>query len=479
MSVTKRIGIAGLCFFLALFAGEIQAMSGTDSTDMVILVDRSGSMDKAGGDPKGLSLAAVLYLLDQLELASESNRSALVLFKSNVLAIPDSGVSPDFPSIRSELKKMVEVGGNTDLEEALTVGMRFLAQSQSHKQMVLISDGKPEPDFNSNRAAERFPDLLKDWRRADTPPKKKAILEKVSQVSTERIEKTLLGVLQEEQIELYPIALTGIQAHGENLLKAMAIQVTKDSNAFRKLQAKDLISGLDTIVPKPASLMNIHRSVLNNAGENHWTVEFSLNSPLRKIRILALYQDPPEEISWALEGPAMSITRQNTGPARWVQAKDENGAGRPIFERIFLNDPPMGHYRLHFESKTFLPLMKVVVEGRTDLRLTLKSDPQPGRVGEPITFYCRITGEKLIPLQKAIGSILNESGKYVKENVIFSAASGDALQASWTPFEPGTYRLHVKGFLDREQNRYLNSRYSFQVKPQQSIELQVTIPVRN
>jgi hypothetical protein len=175
----------------------------------------------------------------------------------------------------------------------------------------------------------------------------------------------------------------------------------------------------------------------------------------------------------------MSITPQNTGPARWVQAKDENGAGRPIFERIFLNDPPMGNYQLHFESKTFLPLMKVVVEGRTDLRLTLKSDPQPGRVGEPITFYCRITGEKLIPLQKATGSILNESGKYVKENVIFSAASGDALQASWTPFEPGTYRLHVKGFLDLEQNRYLNSRYSFQVKPQQPIELQVTIPVRN
>jgi hypothetical protein len=479
MSKKKWIGIAGRCLLLVLFIGQIQAMADVDSTDMVILVDRSGSMKYEGGDPKGLSLAAVLYLLDQLELASESNRAALVLFKSNVFAIPDSGLSPDFPSIRSDLDKMVEVGGNTDLEEALIVGMRFLAQSRSHKQMVLISDGKPEPDFNSNRAAERFPDLLKDWRRAGNKEKKKAILEKVSQASTERIEKTLLGVMQEEQIELYPIALTGIQAYGEKLLKSMAIEVTKDSNAFRKLQARDLISGLDTIVPKPVSLMNIHRADLNNAGENRWTVDFSLDSPLRKIRILALYKDPPDDISWSLEGPAMTITPKNTGPARCIQARDENGAGRPIFERIFLNDPPTGNYRLHFESKTFLPLMQVVVEGRTGLRLTMKSDPQPGRVGEPITFFCRITGENTTTLQGATGSILNESGKYVKENIMFSAASGDALQALWTPFEPGAYRLHVKGFLDREQNRYLNTRYPFQVKPRQAIELQVTIPVRN
>ena len=477
MIIKAKFLITVVCIF-GVFLLDWPLMAQSVQTDMVILVDRSGSMKSEGGDPQGLSRAAVEFLLDQLELASNSNQAVLILFDSQVTPIPKSGLTSDLNQIRDQLTKIAQVGGNTDLEEALNEGLRFLASSNANKQMVLISDGKPEPDFNSNRATERFPNQLQKWREADSDKERRAIREKLSDLSTERIRNKLLGVLHEENIELYPIALTGIQPPGQKLLQDMANEVTRDANAFRKLQADDLISGLDTIVPKPKSLMNIQRATLSSADKSSWSIDFDLDSSLQKVRVLVLYEKDPKYLSWLLDGPNVHLESDQTGQARLVRARSENGDGGVIFDRVFLDEPDNGHYTLSFESTSFLPPMQVIIEGRTDLRLAVQSEPQPGEVGIPIKFFCRLAGKGTTTLHGASANIINEKGEYVQQDLAFSSASGKVLRASWTPSKAGDYRMNIRGYLDSEGKRYLHTRFPFLVQPQQAIELRVRIPVR-
>ncbi len=471
---TVLILLSFFCLTLLSFAAQ-----GPDTTNMAILVDRSGSMRGTGGDPQGLSRAAVEFLLDQLELASDENKCALVLFSSNVKVIPENGLTNDFEKLRSELNMLSKIGGNTDLEEALNRGLQLLSKSSGRKQMVLISDGKPEPDFKSTRAPERFPLLFERWRKARSESRRRAILEKLSEISTNRIKTLLLDVLRENKVELYPVALTGIQANGEELLRKMAIEVTQDVNAFKKADAVDLIKVLDSIVPKPIGLMNILRTTLREADLNQWEADFNLDSYLKKVRVLILYERTSSDVKWVLEGATgIGISRDHPNGARYAAARDRNGDGKIIYERIFLDNPAPGHYKLMFSSPKFIPPLRVIVEGRTDLRLAITASPLPAEVGIPVTFFCRTVGTTSLNLTSAEGALLNENGLYAKQKLLFSPKSQNVVSSRWVPRTSGRYRLRLKAYLDKEKNRYLSGEYSILVRPKQAVKLYIEIPVR-
>ena len=464
-----------ILFMFCLFQDQAQSQE----TDMVILLDRSGSMDKKGGDPDGLSRAAVEFLLDQLELASDGNRCAFVLFDSKTRIIPKTGLTADFSVLRDGLNMISEVGKNTDLEDALNVGLGILAKSKANRQMVLISDGKPEPDFTSARAAERFPDELALWRKTRSLAKKRKIMQKLSDLSANRIQNLMFDVLRENKIELYPIALTGIQASGEELLRAMAIEVTHNAAAFKKVQAHDLISGLDEIVPKPVGVMNICRSNLEGAGQNRWSVDFELDDSLQKVRVLMLYRYSPDDLKWTLNGPAGTITSDKPKHVRYAKVCDQNGKGKMIFERIFMDNPTRGQYTLELVSNRFIPPTQVIIEGRTDLRLAVVADPIPAEASQPVSIYCRLEGSGAGRLESAEAYILDAKGESVVRRLSFLADTGQALTATWTPENYGQYVINIKGYLDSDRKRYLNTRYPLTVEPRQPVKLHIQIPVRN
>ncbi len=470
--------IAVLVFFICLSGleqGFAQVTSDQERTNMVILVDRSGSMKKEGGDPRGLSQAAVEYLLDQLELANDTNQGALILFNSKVRAFPPGELTSNFETLRSQLGALSEIKGNTDLEEALQVGMALLAKSEGRKQMVLISDGMPEPDLTSARIDERFPDQVSRFRRG--VGNLSSLMGQLSQLSMERIRTLQFGVLRENSIEVYPVALTGIEANGEDLLRELAVEVTRDSNAFIKVESKNLVSGLDSIVPKPVSLMNVERASLDSAGYHKWSMDFQLDSSLERARVLVLYGEPPaEDISWELTGPVGKISASNPGAARYLRARDRNGQGDTIFERIFLDQPPSGQYTLTLTTGRFLPPLKVIVEGRTHLRLVVVAQPNPAEVNMPVNLYCRLEGTTPGQLETAKANIVNEKGDRATEGIVFSPETGKVLRASWVPPAIGSYRMHVTGYLDAEKTRYLHTQYDLYVQPRQAVKLRVRIP---
>lgn len=431
----------------------------------------------AGGDPQGLSRAAVEFLLDQLELAHDQDRAAVVLFNSTVNTIPKTGLTTDGEALRKGLTVLSEVKGNTDLEEALHVGLRLLAPSKGRKQIVLISDGKPEPDLTSARIAERFPEQLRQYRKARTDQRRSRVLERIYELSADKIRQSTLGVLKENQIEIYPIALTGIQAPGEELLRQMARQVTQDEQAFIRIRGRDLVDALDRIIPKPVNLMTIQRARLDRR-RGDWSVRFHLDNSLQRVRVLVLFRAaPPPDLTWVLSGPMGTITADQPGAARYLAAKDQNGQGKPVFERLFLDQPKPGDYTLNFRTSSFLPPMQVVVEGRTSLRLAVTAEPDPAEVNLPVTFYCRVDSGPGTQLYSAQGCLVDEQGHSVASSLSFSSGQDQNLQASWVPVRPGQYRLFVRGYLNSGQTRYLTSRYLLRVQPQQAVHLQIEIPV--
>jgi hypothetical protein len=415
------------------------AQTETDVTDMVILLDRSGSMNWASGDKRGLSRAAVEFLLDQLELANPENRAALILFESTVNIIPANGLTNNLDEIRSRLSEVKKIKGDTDLEMALTEGLRLLAKNTARREMVLISDGQPDPDpYSANsRIVERFPDLYERFHKAKDANKKslqKKIRTEMQVASAKNIEKAQFGALREAGIEIYPIGLSGIQELGEELLRKMAVEITKDAAAFKKVKGNDMGSALDQIVPKPESLINIKRDEFNGGGHNKWSTNFHLGCNLDQVRVLLLYENtPPDDIEWQIQGPSGVINNKQVGDARYMVAKDKNGEGRRIFERIFLDRPLKGDYSFTVKSGSFLEPMCVIVEGRTKARIIVKAEPDPAEVGLPVDVFCRIEGSSDISLSNAKASIINELGQEVAQIEHFTLGPDEILNAAWTP----------------------------------------------
>jgi Ca-activated chloride channel family protein len=132
-------GIVGLS--LTLRADEIPNAQeqGTRHVDMVIVLDRSGSMT---GEKIDYARRALLDLLSNL---TERDRFALVTYSDGVRA--ESGLSPVTAAYRERMEaavKRVEAGGGTNLGSGLQAGMELVRSSMKSGNLgrvVLISDG--------------------------------------------------------------------------------------------------------------------------------------------------------------------------------------------------------------------------------------------------------------------------------------------------------------------------------------------------
>jgi hypothetical protein len=170
------------------------------------------------------------------------------------------------------------------------------------------------------------------------------------------------------------------------------------------------------------------------------------------------------------------MTAAQPGAARYLAAKDANGGGNTIFERLFLDNPQAGNYTLTFNAKGFLPPLQVIVEGRTSMRLAATAEPNPGEVQAPVTLFCRLEGGADLQLHSATARIVNEGGE-PGGKLSFSRDPGQALKASWTPLQPGNYRVLITGYLDPNLKRFLSTRLDLRVQPKQAVELKLEIPV--
>ncbi len=133
-------GVVGLS--LTLHADEIPdaEQQGPRSVDMVIVLDRSGSMDE--GQKIEYARQAVLQLLSTL---TERDRFALVTYSDGVRI--ESALTPVTGAARERMASIVRqvaAGGGTNLGDGLRAGMDLMRSSGGRGglgRVVLISDG--------------------------------------------------------------------------------------------------------------------------------------------------------------------------------------------------------------------------------------------------------------------------------------------------------------------------------------------------
>jgi len=132
-------GIAGLS--LLLRAGEVPDVGdrGPRSVDMVIVLDRSGSME---GEKIDHARQAVLHLLSSL---TGEDRFALVTYADDVrVEAAPAEVTADARQRLEAVVRRVEAGGGTNLGGGLRAGMELLRTADRAGRLgrvVLISDG--------------------------------------------------------------------------------------------------------------------------------------------------------------------------------------------------------------------------------------------------------------------------------------------------------------------------------------------------
>lgn len=150
-------GSVSMALTLAAEARESAEIAPAPSVDLVIVLDRSGSM---AGAKMANARSAIRGLLDRL---GPSDRFALVSYASDVRR--ETGLLPMTPTHRERLRATIDrvrAGGGTNLGGGLRMGidsLRAAAVSEGVSRVVLISDGRAnegvvDPDRLGRMAAE-------------------------------------------------------------------------------------------------------------------------------------------------------------------------------------------------------------------------------------------------------------------------------------------------------------------------------------
>lgn len=150
-------GTASLALTLAAERPESEIAAAARPVDLVVVLDRSGSMD---GAKMQNALAALRGLLERL---TPSDRFALVSYASDIRR--DSGLLPASPANRERIlaaANRIRAGGGTNLGGGLRMGIDILRSAETAtgvSRVILISDGLAnegvaDPEILGRMAAE-------------------------------------------------------------------------------------------------------------------------------------------------------------------------------------------------------------------------------------------------------------------------------------------------------------------------------------
>lgn len=276
--VAKTACIAVIILGCAMPAWALTGLR-DQSVDLVILLDRSGSMKTI--DPDGHTVAAAAFVIEQLGLANDRNRVAVIPFSDKAFVLgqsPDktnsatalqrpsgaliemlsAGVSKGsfaFREARSEnpskllsiLRSQMKLGQNTHLLSALQMARKILhkASGEAQKSILLISDGTPDI-MSLNKTALR---ALAGQLGYGTEQLRN--IRAFNQKYSDYILKTEAPAIGRNGIDLIPVSFQKDDKRNrviDQYLQNLRKKVNGDEEIF-KADAANLISGLIEIIP--------------------------------------------------------------------------------------------------------------------------------------------------------------------------------------------------------------------------------------
>ena len=294
----RRIAVLNKYFIMLIFILTFVIEGFSKGLDMILLLDRSGSMK--GTDPNYMIIPTTAYIIEQLYFSGEENSRVSVITFSNDAQILGNVKNPlnnnfcewldllqlyfnsKYPAPcltgnRNKLAKLVktqlEANGYTDLYPALRIASSLLSKDENkEKYIILLTDGMPFPDINENDTIlkniigkDLFYKVLKKMRK-----EKKEFYQlyqegdadalKVGHLYLEAIlnfaDKKLKG-----KIKFIPIVFDKTEREGIEFLKKLSSTINGEKNAIiYKVNKNNLLSTIANIVPRTERNLLIYKN---------------------------------------------------------------------------------------------------------------------------------------------------------------------------------------------------------------------------
>lgn len=396
--------------------------------DMVILLDRSGSM--VNTDPDGITAPAAGFIVEQLMLANPENRVAVVPFASQAVILgrtdiqnPTSALTSGFEAVvemlqagnsRGEfmfretspdepqkwlalLRTQMGEQGETELELALRLAGAILSGSGENRRkvIVLISDGEPYPVirpelqrlFGHNLVQEATRE--RQARRQNGPNNRRLV-----QMYQEYILNKVAPTLRSAGIELYPIAFVGesqSQAPLIEYLKALKRRITGDEEVITA-NRQTLIAELIDFVPSNFNHIRVARvEPFLQGGETSRDWEITVPDIGKRIRLFLSYPDARTDQSVQVrvyqndQLVAESRHPEEYAPLIYHEFRDRQG--RLVYQSLQLvgRENAVGHFRLQLTPvhTSTMPGGNLLVDLNTAIYPEWTMTPEPPVAQEP------------------------------------------------------------------------------------------------
>lgn len=499
--------------------------------DMVILLDRSGSMRST--DPEGLSISAASFVVDQLSLTNENNRVAIVTFSSQVYILgqkkidPSKALSSNFAGICEMLsagiskegafhfrelspddpnrfykllKKQLQIGGYTELGMALELAGKILSNSDKDrkKMILLISDGKPEPNIHDQK---RLVQLIKVVGQTLIKRIKKRFLTKdirrLDEIYADYVLKEIIPSLANQRIEIYPVAFHKRGETPEALvdyLKKIKKITTGDENI--------IIADSQNLIPKlvgfiPSGINHVQIGYFSNFIENSpsiRTTRIKIPNIALKSRFFLFYKDARRSQKVRIQvyrgRELIADSRFPERSAEVIFTQSRKGNGGLVFQSIKIESPERSHgnfmIRVLDESPgrvEGIPNADLLIDTQCKFIPNVEIEPEPIRAKSPfkirIELFARLRGQDIVlPIKSAyvflVGRKPDDILGYMKRITNITYRRGIAILNSSEGLSfPGKYEMHVKLlFQPQDSNRTFPTYFSIPVKVTSALPLQ-------
>lgn len=524
----KKFIITGIVFFLFFL---LKSAIASNPIDMVILLDRSGSMHNT--DSEGLSISAASFIVDQLSLADKNNRVAIVPFSSHVYILgqvkadPSRALSSNFAGMcemlsagisrepvfhfrelspdnpqqyYNLLKRQLQIGGYTELGEALRLAGEILSNSNKNrrKMIFLISDGKPEPNINDPKRLTQLigivgSSLIKRIKRRGFQQD----VERLNELYADYILKNIIPSLADKGIEIYPVAFhkRGMEPQAlVDYLKRIKKMTTGDENLI-VADSQDLIPKLVGFIPSGANHVQIgyFPNVIENSPSRK-TIEIKIPKIALKSRFFLFYKNARRtqklRIQVYREGKLVADSSFPERSPEVVVTQSRKRDGGLVFQSIKIesSEKAHGNFRIRLLDESVgriegIPNADLLVDIRCKFIPSVDIEPQPIRARSPfeirIKLLARLEGQDIVlPIRTAhvffVGRRPDSISGYMKKIINVSYRKGVAILRSNEGLEyPGRYEMRVKLlFQPPDSDRIFPTYFSIPVKVTSALPLQ-------